>query len=740
MNYKIIGQIILPIIVIIIVLYYKYNKLININRTKINESFICPCDGAPGGKDSDKFHLICTYERLNANKKEGTTISEPSKDLDGDKNLRLSRKNFAFLNAYLNSHLKEEDGEYVVNPDAKYGCGNGWSNIIPKRTMNKCVLCPEWLYYLYRNYISRDTITYKYNYNIINKIKNVDFLDYSNQPLLTQGKNNYFYNKTKQNVPDMIFCLFLDKIMKDRGDKFSSEYLWGIPRIKNNDNSLKYNYTVTGNNISKNLFINPDGNLKLENDKSSKFVIEITCKCQELYFYIKTKKDTESNEYYYLTKKSNNILGLASEPGLAGKGEALIFYFDLTRNVFNMEVELDSILSTPNKNKRTGEPVYLLAKNSSEENIFYVLHDNIDDIELKKIDGNIYSKYNIKYSYKYINNDLSKKLVATDKNSLKPIQFTFNREDLLVDDMFYFVNEGYIKDTTNKKLVKPADLEPKNRKLFDQLSDSDISAGDKKCTYTGILSDKKTIESVCEQKPDCYGEYVDNVFDSSGNRYAKAYIGKDCQQKLVYVDDYKETISDTVRRAAIDCNAIGNDLAKGVKECPMPKFSTNTKNVNRVWTGEKPDASAKLLSEGKKATCKENEDYGLLDTGFYDMFVNNPVCNGEYIYRGYELKGDGTCLSNQKCQLNKLNKEDEDYLLDNDFNVLINKNIELSNNLDYLTDKVNLYKKSVLKQTEKDKIYNQKLVDNLNDFKFTQLFDNMNRHNYMGYAEIMKQN
>ena len=206
---------------------------------------------------------------------------------------------------------------------------------------------------------------------------------------------------------------------------------------------------------------------------------------------------------------------------------------------------------------------------------------------------------------------------------------------------------------------------------------------------------------------------------------------------MKYFDRYSNNLDIRIDRGKVNCYNSGVSIDNtpegiGIKKCSLPKF--HTKEQDNTLVSLQP---GKFKRFSDPNYCQANLDYGRLDgDNPYNMYVNNPSCQGMYELEGAPLNQE-TCAVNEQCTFNRFSPEDEAFLFNSDFGKLINQNIELKKKLNNLDNKISNYENNLEQRNNDTESYNAELTNQLNDFKIIKMNDILNNFNYHTVNELV---
>ena len=733
---KVKYSLILLIVILLIIIIFRKQILFTY------ENFVCSIDTGVN------THLMAYYRRcINDYKIEERGGSVPLPDT----------KNNA--RALINFYLNQNDTITNHNNLTKFGLNPGWVNQINKSSI--CPEYAYYLYRHFRAYRKSITMNNELR-NLLNNTINQynsdnsdDFTYYMSSIPSSRYLSDESGIKFKKNdnnrellLHQKLLSYFLSKIQNSEvsispGTRDGIGLVWGLPYlIQKNDSGIIESITGVPNISNFNNYFQ----LKFNIDSEVSDVDESLENVQYLYLVYNNNdelvltpnkddvNDTNSlfevisaedcNQYLRIKKKdSDKFLKYDSNDGrvsLGGSGDIdnkLIVSIDDSNT---LALPIDEIFVPPsNYNTNEGKPVSILFTAGKIYNHF------ISYLGITKINGTyhpkaILGKYN---NIEKIGSTVNIPDIydVNDKYSKYIKGISFIRGRMIEEDSYAYQENkvakpvgtegrGIIQDNGLIKVHKKNDTAQgflnagenikTNQKIFPIVSNNEVFNNDSNslentCVYTGTQTNENNIAQVCNDKDGrCYGMY-----DSPDNNYKMAYVGEKCNRDLKYFDKFSNNISNRIDRGKVNCQGSGelkeikddkgNNIGKFYK-CYLPKYHTKEQDNSLISL-----LPAKRFND--PSYCQANLDYGKLDGPDYAMYLNNANCVGEYEMEGAPLKG-GRCELNEPCTFSKYDKEDEYFLMNQDFSNVMNKQVQLKKQLKDIHNKIKAYKTDLRKK------------------------------------------
>lgn len=568
-------------------------------------------------------------------------------------------------------------------------------------------------------------------YNDVGLVWGLPYLTYTN----TEGETEKFDATT--NVPNFNYEYMIAFQFKP-GNTLKVDKSTLYDNIPEYTKDTEYMYLMVDDSNSITLS-QPDAD-----SKGTSFIIEPGSDCNQ---YLRLKIDTGTT---YLSQDGDTLI-------MKGESNATKFILGNDNNT-ELGLDIDSVLIPPRftSGHVIGQPVNMIFESNNTQ-FFAHLGLKIEDDKLvpKIIQG----------SYEGLESESPteqfKANIGDNTGDLYSKYFqgiVFIRGDRINSDTYGYQErrraravgtggEGVIED---RGIIKMSEQHgdfrnageniTTNQKLFPVMNSGETNLNNikNKCKYTGTQTSDEAIKSICKKNTGCYGEYITDSDDGSGNPYKMAYVGNKCDRHLKYIDKVSENFDERVDRAKVKCSEIGtviDDSSEGekVKKCYLPRVHTKL-----------PDGALTSLIEPKKYNeigfCQPSLDYGVLDGPDFAMYNNNSDCEGKYELNGATLKSStDTCGTDQHCPFNGYHTDDKEFLLTAPFGELMNTNKEMNDKLKKLKLKVNRFETQLQGKTEEDAKRDSLLVGRLNDFKVTKMQDNINRLNQHALEELLQQ-
>ena len=675
----------------------------------------------------------------------------------------------------------------------KIGCGTGWENRIDENAND---VISDWAYYIHRTLMDNNTKTTVSTGNDNNKNYTMGNLKYYHEPhsrvlkdtLVPSDRTaesylaikNKYANKLDKNIFHVLMITFLAHYLhNDTRTDYNAFYRWGVPVFKSTrinrgvveripisstTQSFNYYYNIKFNDkylaydtASKNFKINTVTDTTQLSDPNLLFRIIYKSDCGD---YMKIKSEgsggyLKADDYANDAARNTHISSSISEE------DGTSFFLDYKHINNDLSVDINKILipssvgQTDNIDARTGDYVTILAKtNRSKAFMSYLtegtnglakIHrilnptsSQIDQmtnngITISGIDCSGHNKFRFvrqrlfnpaKYVYKErLLNDTSTDAPAGSKIDVGGIyEFIYDtdRGGRLGSD-----------EITNMRNVTT------NQKVFPVYNDSDDA---KDCVYTGTQETTRAIQNVCGLESGCYGE-----FKSPNDNYERIYVGPGCNLPIKKVKKTGDTIDKKERKGAILCNnATDNEntiLTKRIEDtsaraniCYLPRHSDNVQ----------PSTSLIHPRSADHPECRENRDYGMLDSPTLEMYVANNDCRADYKYFNDPLKsvgGERVCKPGELCEFsNSISPGEGNYtfLNENDFTVIKNQNIALRNELGQLEKKLSTFKQDISNKDKHNEVGEEHLLNELNESIFDKLNTNLMKLNQVAFDELNK--
>lgn len=756
----------LIILTIILIIFYR-NRIV-----KSYENFVCAID------TTAKTHLDEYYNRcINEYKYKESSVPKTTDD-------NSSRELVAF---YLNQNDKIRDHDKYSQFGKIPGTNRGWTNQI-----NKQSIMPEWAYYLFKIQTNKYSLpdldnddNYKESKNYYNNI-------FPSKMYLNDYNQDRFKSNTyEERIHNELLSIFLYRIQtakKTENPNVEVDLIWGIPYLKIKDGPNKYKSLSNTENVPnfnycyqilfKGKNNKDDRYLCVDSEDESKLSITSKDKINVSNSYFELINVVDCNQYLKVKKhNTDKYIRTDKDSGLKLGGDDGIntrIIVSPKEEVGDLGVDIDTVF-IPNTNPltSTGNATNVFFSSGVESNsnnwlallginkegVVSVLNKEYAVISKNDVstDGQVDENMSIPIIYTEKGEPDRKTDIESFIDTYEGIAF-IRTNKLIKEDQYAYQEirqakpigtsgDGIVQDVGLLKVIdkenprngflNSGDKVSTNQKIFpivdnDEVINNDSNTLHTQCEYTGLLTDKDDIKSICNANPKCYG-----IYKESENNQLMGYVGPSCRNRdFKYFDKYSNNPDIRIHRGKVNCGNIGEDVddtedGKDIKICSLPRY--NTKETDNSLVSLQP---SKKFSDPNY--CQINLDYGRLDSGDeYSMFVNNPSCNGMYEMEGAPLNSvNNSCNIDEKCIFNKFSKEDEAFLLNSDFGKLINQNIELKRKLNSLSNKVNNFKTELENKNNNIENNNKELSGQLNDFKIIKMNDVLNNFNYHAVNEL----
>ena len=779
-NNKIVNLFIVILLITLIALY------IIKNYGNIVESYSSYCEAQSEGSN----YIDCYYRRLtdgsykqNFNKgnykSEIYLIREPS---------NFNSENIAHRMGVMLFYLKYRQ------QFPRIGCGSGWINRIDENVND---VISDWAYYIHRTMIDSETKQTVLSGNENSKNYNFGALKYYDQNTSQILKDtlvpsdptaeiylaikNKYSNQLNKNMFDILMMTFLGHYLSNstRTD-YNAFYRWGVPVYKD---------TMIVKGVIERINISPTTqafnyyyNIKLGNDclafdpKTNKFkfiyVEENNLTNANYLFRIVYNSDCgdymkiysvgsggylKTGDYDSVIAKDADLVNSTSEE------DGTTIFLDYKHVNNDLTIDINKILiplmagQTNNVRARTGDYITIITK-SNRNNAFvsYLVKGNDGTAKIHRIinpnDGQISQMLSKEITIDGINCTTHNKFQFIRQGLFNPTKYVYKEK--LINDTNTSAPSGskidvggiyeFLYDNAKGGSLGPSEVTnmrniTTNQKVFPVYNDTD-DVND--CVYTGTQRTIQGIQNVCGLDGKCYGEY-----DSLNDSFKRIYVGPECNLPIKKVERTGSTYDKKETRGAILCDSAGatdkdstnsskipGDNKMRANICYQPKYSDNTQPGNSLIHPRSAD----------HPECRENRDYGMLNTPTLQMYVANNQCNFDYKYYNDPLKavgGERVCRPGMSCEFsNSIAPGERNYtfLNDNDLTVIKNQNVSLKNELSQLEKKLSTFKQNIVKKERNSKEGESILLDELNENIFDQLGSNLMKLNQVTFDELQK--